>query len=443
MSLPNASHTDTLRIPADERVEIVPDTMNDQGLSQMNAPPPSYDSIYSDSDSLPATTPSSTSQSEAVPPLPPRPGPTYPSEKSSSIPPDLTQPFPIRGPRNTSTTIPASSESSGALTRSKPVPRSATSSSLPLRIPTKKYVLSSGFPYQFSLVNLGISPTNWARFSDEIAQATKLSVTQQSLAWTSGIGVGLVSTAAVPPFGAAAGVFAGKAVYDESILNNVRQGLEQGKLGEVLKRWNEDCWRELGLVAKLVVKQNPNRADHDESQTEQAGKKGKEKKKKDQPKTAGRFELVLESFDAVINSTDNSVEDVGMENTIEVEGSSPNAEPVELDSSDPPEIPRRSPDRPAYIPELASEKAAAVETVLLSTTSAHPLNLHHPSQTHLVTDTEKIQERRDDESPVSGSSPSSDSVHELDVSSIANVVRRGSQDTVMDASLTPAPLFAR
>lgn len=186
-------------------------------------------------------------------------------------------------------------QSSSSTTTTAQPSTSTKKSTLPLHLPTKKYPLSSGFPYHPALFSLHIPPTTWTSFSDSIVAATRLSLTQQSLAWTSGLSVGLVSVAAVPPFGAAAGVFAGKAVYDKNVLSNVRQGLEDGKLGEVLERWNREVWRGKGMSVRLVVRGGEK--GEEEAKGEAKGKKGKEKEKK--RRDVGRFALLLEALPTI------------------------------------------------------------------------------------------------------------------------------------------------
>jgi len=331
-----------------------------------------------------------------------------------------------------------------------PTQAPAAPSLLPLTIPTKKYPLSSGFPYHSTVFHLGISPDVWTRFSDEIVQATKLSLTQQSLAWTSGISVGLVSVAAVPPFGAAAGVFAGKAVYDKTVLSNVKQGLEQGKLGDVLKRWNEDCWREKGVVAKLVVKENKQSA-HDDRNFPSPDSQKKKDKKKDQRKEAGRFELVLESTDAMTCSANNASANSGVETTVEIEGTPTNAVPIELDDSLPPELPPRPSELPMPTPELADEKAAVADTARLSWTSGHPSESRHPPRNSLMQENAAREGTDEDLSPVSDVSrwsfaPRDPMSQDVEVSPVSESAGRRSYEhafTPLDASLAPAPLFAR
>ena len=473
-ALPTATANLGPRTPSGEEPPAAPPkTTYRPNSPSMDAPPPAYESIHADQRlSLNTALSSSPFQSPHSRQEPHED--TIASLKSS-------QPFPTRGPRNLTTT----STSSSQFTSSQQTPQEPTTPSLlPLTIPTKKYFLSSGFPYHSSIFHLGISPDNWTRFSDGIVQATKLSLTQQSLAWTSGISAGLVGVSAVPPFGAAAGVFAGKAVYDKTVLKNVRQGLEQGKLGEVLKRWNEDFWREKGVVVKLVVKQNKHQIGEEGSSSGQDCSK-KKLWKKEQKQAAGRFELVLESIERVASNADASDTSTDREATVEVhelltdtlpaeldDTTSPshttytNTVPFELDGDtiQPPELPPRSserfipsPERTVRIPDLVNEKAAAAETARLSWTSAHPSETHSSPRTSLTGQRTKLEapdeneNENESQSPVSPVSRRSRSLRnrppqDIAASPAVEQAGRGSHDyeqMTTDTSLAPAPLFAR
>jgi len=308
-------------------------------------------------------------------------------------------------------------------------------SRLPLTIPTKKYQLSSGFPYHSTLFDLDISPDTWTLFSDDIVQATKLSVMQQSVAWTSGIGVGLVSVAALPPFGAAAGVFAGKAVYDKTILDNVRQGLDDGRLGKVLKRWNDDYWRERGVVAKLGVKRKKQTGSPD-----QDVQKAKEKRKERQ-REVGRFELVLDTAGATPYGGGSDEQTV-----FEVEDTHTNSVPVELASH----VAGPSPfvhELPIPIPEIANEKAAVAHHTRFSWTSAHPTEPRPSPRFVLVTGDRPNHAR---ETPVSAISQGpyaqrDRTSQDMEISPLSEVGGPTSFDLIQRSTeaMTPAPLFSR
>ena len=280
----------------------------------------------------------------------------------------------------------------------------------------------------------------WAQFSDEIGQATKLSITQQSLAWTSGIGVGLVSVAAVPPFGAAAGVFAGKAVYDKSILSKVKQGLGGGKLGEVLNRWNDQCWREKGVIVRLDVKQGKQLSSPENEDRDVQKKKDK---RKGQRQGYGRFELIFESATGIPSPTGSNSAELASRSLPEAAPTRTNTVPVEIEHTTFAEI-----QTTVHHPPLANEKATLASQARASWTSAHPSE----SPRSPLSDTNDIVPEDDDESL----SPASDIARSPEPSP-----RRGLQDgeippieesaerrpynhshNFTQASLAPAPLFA-
>ena len=321
--------------------------------------------------------------------------------------------------------------------RTSSIQPSPSSCPLPLRIPTKKYPLSSGFPYHSSIFHLGISPDVWASFSDEIVQATKLSLKKQSLAWTSGIGIGLVSVAAVPPFGAAAGVFAGKAVYDKSILSKVKRGLEEGKLGEVLNSWNKNYWREKGVVIRLVMKQQ--RAEPQE----------KKERKKDQRREAGRFELVIDS--AITNSS--GPVDANRRDAVEVEvdDTPSNHPPAELGNRSVAELGNRSAAElsttmsgvrmPAS--KVVNEKVALANATRSSWETAG-LQGQSPLPRYITTHGHGRTNNTDEpESPISEVSGGSEDLDNRPVSAIEETYPYDRMTPVTESPLAPAPLFSR
>ena len=310
------------------------------------------------------------------------------------------------------------------------------------------------------------------QFSKEIVQATKLSLTQQSLAWSSGIGIGLVSVAAVPPFGAAAGVFAGKAVYDKSMLNNVKQGLEQGKLGEVLQRWNQDSWREKGVVARLVVKQN-RRQGHISRRSDNK-KKDNNKDKKGPKEAAGRFELVLESRDVATARIGADRPSVILQNSLGVEANHRDVGPIDIDelvADDPsiaielpimsnaddkfdnaarPELPPRPFKALAPSPDLVSEKMGQADAARSSWITDHPALILDSSSATEVDETDASEFPDSDENleaVVAQRIPSTQEqvVKNTRSSPIAEAERNYRDHLIipMDTSLAPAPLFAR
>ena len=308
-------------------------------------------------------------------------------------------------------------------------------------MPTKKYPLSSGFPYRSSIFHLGVSPDDWKLFSDDIVQATKLSLPKQSLVWTSGIGVGLVSVATLPPFGAAAGVFAGKVVYDKSVLTKVKNGLMEGKLESVMKRWNEDFWAHKGLAVEFVVKQNKQGANGDHK-----GQKKKDKKK-DQQREAGRFELVIDSVAAMPKTADND-RHTYCSNTIIMEimdNDETYNEPVELASPtlNRSNTPQELPMTPAPI---VNEKKALAHKARDSWESAHPLE-RPPLPTYVLVDDNfgKIARSTSNDS-ASDDARESWVSSEMEDSPIVEaddgLIPYDLRHATIDPSLAPAPLFS-
>lgn len=385
--------------------------------SNTTTPPPSYKSSHADRRFLISNPLNS-------------PQPYSSSKSSSSFPLSSTQPF---NASSTPPTLPVKSPkrktpkalSTKARNAPSPQPRPPNPPStqvlngsfpqlgLPVTIPTKKYPLSSGFPYHPSIFNLGISPDLWTLFSDEIVQATKLSISQQSIAWSSGIGIGIVAVSAVPPFGAAAGVFAGKGIYDKAVLNNVRKGLDQGKLGDVLKRWNEDYWREKGVTARLVVKHDK-KSDNEQSHGGGGSSRGitwkKSSRRTGQDRGVGRFELLLEPAGV----TPEDTEIAGDTNTdgqriLDTE-SSPARRSAGIRLANPDvELSAVVSKLSTSTPDLATEKAAIADTASFSSASSHPAEVEQAPRLFLTGSERNLQFGMIDgaESPTSVYSPAS------------------------------------
>ena len=385
--------------------------------SNTTTPPPSYKSSHADrrfliSNPLNSPQPYSSSNSSSSFPLPS----TQPFN-TSSTPPTL----PVKSPKRKTT------KASSTRSRNVPSPQlgptylpstqvlddSFSQLGLPVTIPTKKYPLSSGFPYHPSVFNLGISPDLWTLFSDEIVQATKLSISQQSIAWSSGIGIGIVAVSAVPPFGAAAGVFAGKGIYDKAVLNNVRKGLDQGKLGDVLKHWNEDYWREKGVTARLVVKHDK-QGGSEQSRGSGGSSRGiiwkKSSKRIGQDKGVGRFELLLEPTGVTPEDPEIAGDtNIDGQRLLDIE-SCPARRPARIRLANPDvELSAMVSQLSTSTPDLAAEKATIADTASFSSASSHPAEVEQAPRLFLTGSERNLQFGVIDgaESPTSVYSPGS------------------------------------
>ncbi|KAK2766968.1 hypothetical protein FQN54_006284 [Arachnomyces sp. PD_36] len=163
-------------------------------------------------------------------------------------------------------------------------------------VPTRKFQLSSGFPYHRQLFNFGVSPDEWSRFTDDVTRVTTLSTLGQLAVWGTGVTVGLTTGTFLLIFGAPPGYYAGKAVYNKAIARKVREGLEEdGELEGIMKFWNESVFAKKGCKVRLEMPYPKNGKEDPDDDTQEAktqDESGDKKKKK--KKTEKFFKLVID-----------------------------------------------------------------------------------------------------------------------------------------------------
>ena len=119
-------------------------------------------------------------------------------------------------------------------------------------VPTRKFPLSSGFPYHRQLFHFRVSPDEWSRFTDDVVRASSLSTLAQWAVWGTGVTVGAASSALLLVFGIPPGYYAGKAVYNKAVTKRVREGLrEEGELEAIMRFWNETVFVQKGCRVRL------------------------------------------------------------------------------------------------------------------------------------------------------------------------------------------------
>ena len=89
-------------------------------------------------------------------------------------------------------------------------------------IATNNDSLSSGFPYSERLLGLGIPPPQWHDFTVEVANAAKLTKTEDMKAWITGVGTGAASSAFLLVFGPPIGYYIGKSIHKKTVVKKVR-----------------------------------------------------------------------------------------------------------------------------------------------------------------------------------------------------------------------------
>lgn len=169
----------------------------------------------------------------------------------------------------------------------------------PFEVPTRQFQLSSGFPYHRQLFHYRVSPDEWSRFTDDVTRVCTLSTPAQWAIWSTGLTVGVTSSALLTVLGIPPGYYAGKAVYTKAIKRKVRQGLkEEGELEAIMKFWNETVFMQKGCKVRLELpsckkdKENTDDGAPDHASAESEG--NNKKKEKKEKRTHKFFKLIVE-----------------------------------------------------------------------------------------------------------------------------------------------------
>ena len=119
--------------------------------------------------------------------------------------------------------------------------------SLPVIISSKSSLLSSGFPFDSTLLYLDISPIIWLQISNSIVKASKLSVAQNTFAYGTGAFLELSGLTG-------SGVITGREIIRTQRARNLQKALTKDEgLGGMLKKWNEDMFIPKGLFLHLKI----------------------------------------------------------------------------------------------------------------------------------------------------------------------------------------------
>lgn len=114
--------------------------------------------------------------------------------------------------------------------------------------------MSSGFPYDERLVQLGISPAEWSEFSDHIVNVTQLTPAENRHSVMAGVGIGIITPLSSSILGLMAGKGPGAAmarrVREKSTYKKVS---DSGELKGILAYWNDTRFKPRGFYAALVL----------------------------------------------------------------------------------------------------------------------------------------------------------------------------------------------
>jgi len=161
-------------------------------------------------------------------------------------------------------------------------------------IPTKNESLSSGFPYDPRVYSL-ISHDEWHLLSSDIVNASKLSLSEDFAAWTTGVTTGTLSSGLILVFGPVAGYYAGRAVHRKTVVKTVKERLDRdGDIRSVLRRWNEQKFSPRGFQAWLELPVDGGEIKiNTATAQEEKSKKEKKAEKKIAKKIARRFRIAI------------------------------------------------------------------------------------------------------------------------------------------------------
>ncbi|KAJ9621002.1 hypothetical protein H2203_007589 [Taxawa tesnikishii (nom. ined.)] len=119
----------------------------------------------------------------------------------------------------------------------------------PLRIHTYTSNITSGFPYQQSLFEVGILPEEWYAMSNAIVRAAQPTLSDHAITWAAASGVAMTSLIGFA-------IYAGRKMNMQRQQKRLRENLSNFSatgLGETLRSWNEQCLRRHGLFMYLEL----------------------------------------------------------------------------------------------------------------------------------------------------------------------------------------------
>lgn len=121
-----------------------------------------------------------------------------------------------------------------------------------IRVRTRGAELKSGFAYHPDLFDYKVRPDQWERFTAQVIDATKF----ETKDWAQMVGA---ATATALTGALVTSVFVGRSMGRSLQEKKVKSGLldtSAGKLGDVLKSWNEQDWKDLGLFMHLELSES-------------------------------------------------------------------------------------------------------------------------------------------------------------------------------------------
>jgi hypothetical protein len=121
-----------------------------------------------------------------------------------------------------------------------------------------------------------------------------MSVTDDFLAWTTGITAGTLTAPFLLVLGPVVGYYSGRTVHRKTLVKTVKEKLlQEGDLRSILRRWNEQTFMQKGFQAWLELPRDPGEL-HKEYLADETleGKKPRDQKKVAK-KAARRFRIII------------------------------------------------------------------------------------------------------------------------------------------------------
>ncbi|CAK4031504.1 Hypothetical predicted protein [Lecanosticta acicola] len=127
-----------------------------------------------------------------------------------------------------------------------------------IRIRTRGNGLKSGFPYHAGLFDLHVRPDQWEQFTAQVVESTKFTAGDHAQMWGA-------ATATALSGALMTSIYVGRSMNRSLQEKKVRSGLQDtsdGGLGETLRRWNQNEFRDLGIFVHLELSESAMKRQH-------------------------------------------------------------------------------------------------------------------------------------------------------------------------------------
>ncbi len=138
-----------------------------------------------------------------------------------------------------------------------------------------------------------------------------MSITDDYLAWTTGITAGTLASPFLLVLGPVVGYYSGRKIHRRTVVKTVKERLlEEGDLRSVLRRWNEQTFMQKGFQAWLELPRDPGELHKEYHIDETLVDKKPKDQKKAAKKAARRFRTIIMPNDDAASTTGQSSRNV-------------------------------------------------------------------------------------------------------------------------------------